>query len=222
MTTYTKEFHQLLLGYRNEEEAVKMQKYMRDQFEYIGLRAPAMRNAFKAYVAENGLPKHEELHEVIQELWSYQERELQMAGLYLLDQMKKQFTEDDIVLLEMVIQKKSWWDTIDHIAKHHVGYYFQMYPHMKRPILEKWIESGNLWLMRSCIIFQLSYKNETDVKLLAEMIERTKYFKDFFIEKAIGWSLREYARFNPEFVIEFVETHSLPKLSVREAMKHLK
>ncbi|HYK72823.1 MAG TPA: DNA alkylation repair protein [Pseudoneobacillus sp.] len=221
MTTYPKKLHEILLDYRNEEEAVKMQKYMRDQFEYIGLRAPGMRSAFKAYVAENGLPKHEELHEVIQELWSYPERELQMAGLYLLDRMKKQFIEDDIKLLESIIQKKSWWDTVDHIAKHHVGYFFQKYPEMIRPTVDKWITSENLWLMRSCILFQLGYKNETDAKLLAEMIERTKYYKDFFIEKAIGWALREYARSNPEFVREFVETHSLPKLSVREALKHL-
>ncbi|WP_442594721.1 DNA alkylation repair protein [Neobacillus sp. D3-1R] len=222
MNTYANKLRELLLNDRNEEEAVKMQKYMRDQFKYIGLRAPAMRDAFKAFIAENGLPKHEDLHEVIQELWSYPERELQMAGLYLLDKMKKQFTKEDIQLLENIIEKKSWWDTVDHIAKHHVGYIFQMYPEIMRPTVEKWIESGHLWLMRSCILFQLGYKQETDAELLAEMIERTKYYKDFFIEKAIGWSLREYARNNPEFVMNFVQTHSLPKLSVREALKHLK
>ncbi|MFD2445955.1 DNA alkylation repair protein [Bacillus sp. CGMCC 1.16607] len=222
MNTYAKELRELLLKHRNEKDAKQMEKYMRDQFTFIGLKAPVMKALFKEYIAEKGLPQREELHEVIAELWAYPERELQMAALSLLTQMKKQFTKDDIKLLEKIIQDKSWWDTIDHIAKHLVGHYFQMYPEMKRPTLDKWLESEHLWLVRSCILFQLGYKGNTDENLLSEMIERSKHIKDFFIEKAIGWALREYAKTNPEFVKEFVETHTLPKLSVREAMKHLK
>jgi 3-methyladenine DNA glycosylase AlkD len=222
MSTYAEELRQLLLEHQNEKDARQMEKYMRDQFTFIGLRAPAMKTLFNYYISEKGLPKREELPEVIKELWVYPERELQMAALSILTRMVKQFTKEDIDLLEQIIQLKPWWDTIDHIAKHLVGTYFHMYPEMKRPTLEKWLESEHLWLVRSCILFQLGYKEKTDGKLLAEMIERSKHIKDFFIEKAIGWALREYAKTNPVFVKEFVGTNPLPKLSVREAMKHLK
>jgi 3-methyladenine DNA glycosylase AlkD len=222
MTTYTEGLRELLLKHRNEKDARQMEKYMRDQFEYIGLRAPAMKSLFKEYIDNHGMPKREELQEVILELWGYPERELQMAALSILTRLNKQFTKENIELLEEIIQKKSWWDTIDHIAKHLVGPYFQQYPEMKRPTLEKWLQSEHLWLVRSCILFQLGNKGETDKELLIEMIERSKHMKDFFIEKAIGWALREYAKINPNFVREYVKSHELPKLSVREAMKHLK
>jgi 3-methyladenine DNA glycosylase AlkD len=222
MSTYTKELREFLLEHRNEHDAYHMEKYMRNQFQFIGLKAPIMRDLFKQYITKQGLPAHEELTSVIHELWGYPERELQMAALNILTRLKKQFVVEDIHLLEKIIQEKSWWDTVDHIAKHLVGEYFQMYPEMKRPTLEKWLASGHLWLVRSCILFQLGYKDETDANLLVEMIERSKHIKDFFIEKAIGWALREYAKTNPEFVRQYVESQMLPKLSVREAMKHLK
>jgi 3-methyladenine DNA glycosylase AlkD len=222
MNTYAKELRKLLLDHPNEQDARQMEQYMRNQYTFIGLRAPTLKALFKQYINEKGLPKREELHEVILDLWAYPERELQMAGLSILTRMVKQFTIEDIALLEIIIQQKAWWDTIDHIAKHLVGPYFQMYPEMTRPTLEKWLKSEHLWLVRSCILFQLGYKQETDKEILVEMIERSKHMKDFFIEKAIGWALREYAKTNPDFVKEYVETHSLPKLSVREALKHFK
>ncbi|HLO10693.1 MAG TPA: DNA alkylation repair protein [Pseudoneobacillus sp.] len=222
MNTYVKELRQLLLEHRNEEDAKHMEQYMRNQFDFIGIRAPAMKALFKQYISEKGLPKQEELQDVILELWDYPERELQMVALSILTKTVKQFKKDDIKILETIIRQKPWWDTVDYIAKHLVGPYFQMYPEMKRPTLEKWLESEHLWLVRSCILFQLGYKKETDENLLSVMIERSKHINDFFIEKAIGWSLREYARINPEFVKEFVETHDLPKLSKREALKHFK
>jgi 3-methyladenine DNA glycosylase AlkD len=222
VNTYAEELRELLLEHKNGKDARQMEKYMRDQFEFIGLRAPTMKVLFKQYVTDTGLPKREELHEVIIELWGYPERELQMAALSILTRLNKQFRKEDIELLEKIIQKKPWWDTIDHIAKHLVGPYFQQYPEMKRPTLEKWLKSEHLWLVRSCILFQLGFKGETDKELLVEMIERSKHIKDFFIEKAIGWALREYAKTNPNFVKDYVENHVLPRLSVREAMKHLK
>lgn len=222
MSTYAKQLRELLLKNRNKINAEQMEKYMRNQFEFIGIKAPELKALFKQYVAEKGWPKREELNEVIQELWAYPERELQMTALIILTKLVKEFTKEDIQLLEKIILEKSWWDTVDHIAKHLVGNYFQLYPEMKRPTLEKWLESEQLWLVRSCILFQLGYKQGTDEILLVEMIERSKHIKDFFIEKAIGWALREYAKTNPQFVMEFVETHTLPKLSVREAIKNIR
>jgi 3-methyladenine DNA glycosylase AlkD len=157
-------------------------------------------------VKNHGLPAKEELHQVITSLWELEEREMQIAGLYLLDLMKKQFTEEDLSLLEFIITTKPWWDTIDHIAKKHIGYYLEKFPHARQPIVDKWLASENIWLIRSCILFQLGYKKKTDVEMLADIISRTCHTNEFFINKAIGWALREYAKQDPEKVFEITNT----------------
>ncbi|RSD28519.1 DNA alkylation repair protein [Mesobacillus subterraneus] len=221
MENYVEVLYEAALKHRNDEEAVRLSNYMRNQFSFIGLRAPLMKAVFKQHVKNYGLPQKEELHQVITSLWQLEEREMQISGLYLLDLMKKQFTEDDLPLLEYIITTKPWWDTIDHIAKKHAGYYLELFPHARQHIVDKWIASGNIWLIRSSILFQLGYKEKTDVAMLEDIISRTCHTKEFFINKAIGWALREYAKQNPEKVIEITNTYPLSNLSRREALKHI-
>lgn len=205
---------------RNEEEAVKLSKYMRNQFEYFGLRAPLLRGLVKEFIAKNGLLEQDELVDTIKTLWSFKEREMQIAGLYIMDKMIKNIRRNDLSLIEFIITTKSWWDTVDHIAKHHAGKYFSMYPKQIGTI-DSWLESENIWLIRSAILFQLGYKDKTNEELLSSIIERSLGTKEFFINKAIGWALREYGKTNPDFTIDFVNSHSLPPLSKREALKLL-
>jgi 3-methyladenine DNA glycosylase AlkD len=220
MENYVEALYQAALNHKNEEEAIRLSNYMRNQFSFIGLRAPQLKEVFKQHVKNHGLPAKEELHVIINSLWELEEREMQMAGLLLLDLMKKQFTEEDLSLLKYIITTKPWWDTIDHIAKKHFGYYLEKFPHTRQPIVDSWIASGNIWLIRSCILFQLGYKEKTDVAMLEDIISRTCHTKEFFINKAIGWALREYAKQDPEKVIEITNTYSLSNLSRREALKH--
>ncbi|CAM3862130.1 DNA alkylation repair protein [Mesobacillus thioparans] len=222
MNPYVEALYQAALAHRNEAEAIRLSNYMRNQFSFIGLRAPQLKEVFKQHVKNHGLPPKEELHDVITSLWKLEEREMQMAGLLLLDSMKKQFTEEDLSLLEYIITTKSWWDTIDHIAKKHFGYYLEKFPHTRQHIVDEWIASENIWLIRSCILFQLGYKEKTDVAMLEDIISRTCHTREFFINKAIGWALREYARQDPEKVIEITNTYPLSNLSRREALKHIK
>lgn len=221
MDGYVEALYDEALKHRNEEEALRLSNYMRNQFKYIGIRTPQMRELFKQHVKKHGLPPKEDLHEVITSLWELEEREMQMCGLYLLDLMKKQFTEKDIVLLEYIITSKPWWDTIDHIAKKHVGYYLELFPQRREQIINKWMATGHIWLIRSCILFQLGYKERTDVAMLEDILSRTCQTKEFFINKAIGWSLRELAKQNPEKVIEITNKYPLSNLSKREALKHI-
>ncbi|WLR54513.1 DNA alkylation repair protein [Mesobacillus subterraneus] len=221
MNHYVAVLYEEALQHRNSEEAVRLANYMRNQFEFIGLRAPQMKEVFKQHVKTYGLPAKEDLQMIITSLWELEEREMQTSGLYLLDLMKKQFTEDDLQLLEHIITTKPWWDTIDHIAKKHFGYYLERFPEHRQQIIDRWIASDNIWLIRSCILFQLGYKERTDVAMLEDIISRNCHTDEFFINKAIGWALREYAKQNPEKVLEITDKLPLSNLSRREALKHI-
>jgi 3-methyladenine DNA glycosylase AlkD len=204
--------------HKNKEEAVKLSKYMRNQFDYFGLRAPQSRGLVKEYIAKNGLPEHDDLALTIQSLWSFEEREMQIAGLYIMDKMVKKFRTAHIELIEFMITTKPWWDTVDHLAKHHAGSFFSMFPEELGRI-DRWIGSRNIWLIRSAILFQLGYKDKTDEELLSSVIQRSLGTKEFFINKAIGWALREYGKTNPDFTTDFVERNPLAPLSKREALR---
>jgi 3-methyladenine DNA glycosylase AlkD len=147
---------------------------------------------------------------------------MQYSALTVADKLKKKMTKEDLEWIEYIIVNKSWWDTIDHIAKNIAGYYFKKFPEQIEPVTERWIASKNLWLMRSAILFQLGYKEQTDKELLAHIIQETKYEQDFFIRKGIGWALREYAKVNEGWVWEFVHKEELSPLSYKEAIKNIK
>jgi 3-methyladenine DNA glycosylase AlkD len=219
---YIEKLSNYLKAWENKEEAEKMKKYMRGKFDYFGLRAPEMRESFRSFIKENGLPSHEELFAVLKEAWAKPEREIQMAGLSIADKLKKKMTKEDIEWIEYIIITKSWWDTVDHIAKQIAGYYFELYPDERKPVTDRWVASGNIWLMRSAILFQLGYKEKTDKELLAHIIKESKHEQDFFIRKGIGWALREYAKTDADWVWDFVHTIELSPLSYKEAIKNIK
>ena len=108
-----------------------------------------------------------------------------------------------------MIVNKSWWDTVDYIAANLVGNYFRIYHQQTHQTMHKWLDSGNIWLQRTTLIFQLKYKENTDVDLLTRHILALKDSKAFFIRKAIGLALKEYSKTNPDWVREFVDKTSL-------------
>ncbi len=206
----------------NPTQAAPMKKYMRDQFEYLGIKSPQFKILFKKHIAEYGLPAVDELDEIVRDLWSLPQREFQYAALGLVGRLEKQLTTKSVKTLEYMLMHKSWWDTVDSIAGGTVGIYFKRFPEVREKYLAKWRASENFWLRRTTILFQLNYKKETDFDLLCEIIRENLGSKEFFINKAIGWSLRQYARFDPKAVKKFVNaTKELNPLSRREAMKHL-
>jgi len=125
------------------------------------------------------------------------------------------------VWLEQLIVQKSWWDTVDGLASWIIGTYFQLYPQTVVGVTEKWMNSGNMWLQRTSLIFQLKYKKNTDTQLLSNYILRLADRKEFFIRKAIGWVLREYSKTNKQWVKNFIQTNKLSALSYREASKYV-
>ena len=202
------------------EIAKNQKKYMRNKFDFFGIQATPRRKATRKFMRKENRPSYEELETVVKELWQKEEREYQYFALELVERYKKDFTEDIIKLFEYMITHKSWWDTVDQMAKNLVGPYFKKFPEKKDEYIEKWIQSDNIWLQRSCILFQLAYKEDTDVELLFNIIIRLKDIDEFFIQKAIGWALRQYARIEPKVIKDFVKNNELSSLSEREALKH--
>jgi 3-methyladenine DNA glycosylase AlkD len=221
MHPYAKSIQARLAQHADPVQAGPMKRYMRDQFEYLGIKTPQMGGLLKAHFAKHGLPAVEELDRIVRELWVLPEREYQYVANGLIGKMEKQLPAEFIETFEYLLVTKSWWDTVDTLAGGPLGVYFKRYPKVKKTYLAKWRKSENFWLRRACILFQLNYKQDTDFGLLREIICENLGSKEFFINKAIGWSLRQYTRIDPQGVRDFVAATPLHPLSAREALKWL-
>lgn len=199
--------------------AFYMKKYMKGQYDYFGIKAPERRELKKAFLQKYGFPENRFLNEIVRECWALPEREYQYFIMEVLERSAKKAEKDRIELYEFMIINKSWWDTVDYIASNLVGTHFLKYPELIKPVTERWMKSGNMWLQRTALLFQLKYKKKTDIVLMADYIDRLQGSKEFFINKAIGWILREYSKTDGEWVREFVKLHHLAPLSHREALK---
>jgi len=207
----------------NTEQASAMKKYMRDQFDYLGIKTPQSKALQKEFFAQNGLPNISQLDMIVRGLWELPQREYKYVAMRMMDTLEKKLPADFIGTIEHLLITESWWDTVDLIASHQVGTMFRNHPKVKTKYLKKWRKSENMWLRRTTLLFQLLYKKDTNFDLLCELIRENLGSDEFFINKAIGWALRQYAHTNPAPVKKFVKaTKELHPLSRREAMKHLK
>lgn len=200
--------------------ALAMQAYMKNQFVFYGVKSNPRREVLKAILTQHGVPNAFDPN-LIDLLWQAPQREMQYCALDLMRKQAKKVQRDDIHLIETLITTKSWWDTVDGLASWVCGPYFQKFPEQIGPITGRWALSDNLWLRRSAIIFQLGYGPKTDEALLLSYINLNLGSKEFFINKAIGWALRQHGRVNPEGVRAFASVVPLAPLSKREALKNL-
>ncbi|MFD0714853.1 DNA alkylation repair protein [Paenibacillus sp. GCM10027626] len=220
--SFVPQFESWLRSHADPEQAAPMAAYMRGLFPFLGIRSPERVALTRTFIAEQGLPSDDELERVVRELWLLPEREFHYSAMLLLERRMKKAAIGQIDLLEWMITTKSWWDTVDIIAGKLMGNLFARFPELIERYAMKWIYSENMWLRRSAILFQLHYKERINGELLFQFIRQCAHEEEFFIRKAIGWALREYAKTNAAAVIRFVETTELSPLSVREALKHLK
>lgn len=138
-----------------------------------------------------------------------------------LDRRARHLTPDDLPLIEELISTRSWWDTVDILASHLAGGILRRHRDLASAKVGEWLDSGELWLQRTALLCQLKWKTDTDRDLLALAIDRTRDSPEFFLRKAIGWALREYAKTDPGWVRAYVDrTPNLSPLSRREALKH--
>lgn len=201
------------------ENVVPMKAYMRNQFEFYGIRATERRTITKAFLKANALLSYADLSHAVKWCWIQPEREWQYAGLDTLLYFKKLWTTEFVTLIERLVTSKSWWDTVDVLAPDIAGQWLLKNPSIQEEVALKWNGSKNFWLQRTSIIFQLMYKQKTNGPLLFKCVENRKDSKEFFVQKAIGWALRQYSKTNRETVEEFIATTDLKPLSNREGMK---
>ncbi|MBC6976310.1 DNA alkylation repair protein [Bacillus sp. Xin] len=222
MHPFVKALQQHFIAHQNPEKAEPMARYMKNHFPFLGIQTPERRKLLREVIQVHTLPDREEFQIVIRELWSLPEREFQAAALDLLQKYKKHLDKTHIPFLEELMITKSWWDSVDGIVPTFLGDIFLKYPEAIPTYIPKWIASENIWLQRAAILFQLKYKQQMDEELLFSVIGQLKSSKEFFIQKAIGWVLREYAKTNPQVVWEYVQNNELAPLSKREAIKHIR
>ncbi|WP_313802917.1 DNA alkylation repair protein [Cytobacillus sp.] len=207
--------------HRDQEKAIPMQNYMKNHFPFLGIKTPERRWLIKQFFKESGILKKDFQEDFVRSLWKMKEREYQNAALdYIVNSLKK-LEKHHLPLLEELITTKSWWDTVDVLASKPVGAIASEHPEVIAERIDDWAYGDHLWLRRSAILFQLKYKARTDEELLYRYIVQNKESKEFFIQKAIGWALREYSKTNPASVKAFIESAALPNLSVREGSKYI-
>ncbi|HJC99328.1 MAG TPA: DNA alkylation repair protein [Candidatus Dwaynia gallinarum] len=210
-----------MFEFKNEDDAIAMSLYMRNKFKFLGIKSPKRKEIFKQ-IFENFKNNKEIDKEFVVKFFNKDYREFQYIAIDYLIKMKKYFLKDDIFFIKDLIITKSWWDTVDLIASNLLGEICKKYPSLIDEQIVFWINDENMWLRRSSIIFQLRYKENTNLEILQKSIESNIDDDEFFIQKAIGWALREYSKTDYKWVLNFINNHNLSKLSKREAEKYIK
>jgi 3-methyladenine DNA glycosylase AlkD len=212
---------QLFEQNRNNQNAESMKKYMKNHFSFLGIKSPLRTELEKQFIKSSGILKEPFNRQFVLNLWEMDEREYQYTALSYIASMLKKLEKEDLPFIKHLITTKSWWDTVDLLASKAVGAIAKKSPEVIRETIDDWAVHENLWLRRTAILFQLKYKQETDDGLLYQYILKNADSKEFFIQKAIGWALREYSKTNPSSVKQFIEGHQLAPLSIREGSKYL-
>lgn len=206
---------------RGNAQAEEMSRYMKNLFPFAGIAAPDRKEIFKQHLAKHGLPEYKELFAIAKTCYAQPEREYHYFAIDLAGKFAKKADESFVPILQFLISENSWWDSVDSVASNCTRDFFKRNVPLQIPVTRKWMDSGNMWLQRASILFQLNYKNETNEKLLYKYMLELKGSDEFFIQKAIGWALREYSKTNPKSVKKFIAENKLAKLSVREGSKYI-
>jgi 3-methyladenine DNA glycosylase AlkD len=206
------------------EWAVGAAAYMRNQFPFLGVRTPARRRLVKEALADLPTLSRSHLTEsqlaaTARALWQQPEREFQYAGCDLLTKHLGVTGPGFIDVVHELVVTKAWWDTVDALAAHAAGPLVRRHPQLTAA-MDDWVRSDDIWVARTAILHQLTYRADTDGDRLFAYCRLRATDSEFFIRKAIGWALRTYAAREPDRVAEFLrDTPSLSPLSIREATK---
>ena len=205
---------------RNELLAESMSRYMQDKFRFLGVRGATRTEIYKKYFPDARKTKTIDW-DFVENCWNKEEREFQYVVVYYLKAMQKFLKREDISRLKYLIVTKSWWDTIDLLAKV-VGSLIIRIEGYDQIMLE-WSKDSNIWLRRVAILYQLSLKDKVDKQVLDEILVNNLGDSQFFINKAVGWALRDYSKYNPEWVREYIKKNkeNMANLSIREASKYI-
>ena len=219
---YTEELYQYLKAFGDHHIAEKQSAYMRNRFPFIGIMKTEQQQHWHAYQELSGKISGDMAVAFCKACMAYPEREMWYIGQNTLIKAKNKLEKDDLVFVKELIVLSDWWDIVDGSASHLVGALCKKFPEL-RSVVNGWIEHDNFWLRRTAILYQLGYKKDTDENTLYGHILKTCHEKEFFIRKAIGWSLREYSKHNSPSVRAFIEQNAgkLSALSIKEGSKYI-
>lgn len=203
-------------------KAQPMADYMKGHFVYLGVAAGDRRQATKAVISAARRMTPDDLIDLARRCWAEPEREFHYLGMEVLRAGADNLRMGDLGAVRELIVATPWWDTVDSLAAWTVGPLVRNHPDLGLE-MDMWIESEDIWIARTAILHQLGYKDQTNTSRLFGYAEQRAEDKEFFIRKAIGWALRQYARVDPDAVRAFVHAHedSLSGLTKREALRHL-
>jgi 3-methyladenine DNA glycosylase AlkD len=216
ITALEKEF----IAQANVAQSSAMEAYMKNHFPFFGIAMPQRRAILKSVSAEYSDEIKANARALAFQLYEKPQREFHYCAIELLLQnCSKKLQKDDIQWIEQLLLTYSWWDTVDTISKYLLGRYLTQFPEQTNMVIEKFSNASNIWLNRSTLLFQLDYKKNTNFSILEAVCEHFKESNDFFIQKAIGWALREYSKINPITVQNYVISTNLKPLSKKEALR---
>lgn len=203
--------------------AAAMAAYMKTEMPLYGVQAPDLRAITRELVTRFPASDWEDYDGAVRALWRRPHREEKHLAIRYARRFPRFINPRSIPLYRTMIVEGAWWDFVDTIAANLVGSVLVGDRSEVTPVVRTWIDDPDMWLRRSSIICQLGHKADTDTALLREACVANLADKEFFIRKAIGWSLREYAKTDPDWVRAFVVTHrdDMSALSIRESTKHL-
>ena len=200
----------------------KQSDYLKNHFPFYGIPTTKRREILKDALLLHKEEVSTNFRSICWELYQLPQREMHHAAIDIfLKEIKKKYQIEDIVLIEKLLLTNSWWDSVDTLAKYALGGYLETFPDKKYEIIEAFSNADSMWLNRTAIIFQLGYKKSTDFELLRSECEKHKHSTEFFIQKAIGWALREYGSVNPTAVLNYVNSTNLKPLSKKEAIRKI-
>lgn len=203
-------------------DAPAMAAYMQHHFEFLGVKTPARRAASKPFIAAQKSASGDELIAAASALWQQPEREFHYVATDLLSKWQHNLDAEHLPHVRRLITTNAWWDSVDALAAHVVGPLVLRHPSLVGD-MDDWIDDSDIWLARSAILHQLTYRTATDASRLFDFCSRRAADTEFFIRKAIGWALRQYSYVDPAAVQGFVEANRprLSGLTIREALKQI-
>lgn len=207
----------------NPDKAARMQAYMKTEMPFYGVQKPG-RTEILRYLKREAAPQdREEYQDLATALWELPHREEKYLAQAVAVAFKSFIVPESLPLYERFIVEGAWWDFVDETATHLIRELVLEHPSRIWPVVDEWSQDDNMWLRRTSLTCQIGAKERTDADRLFRFCEMRMHETEFFIRKAIGWALREYAKTDPEAVAAFAREHreSLSGLSFREATKHI-
>lgn len=205
---------------QDQENSAAMAKYMKNRFIFYGIATPERKELYKGFLKTEKASKTVDWS-FLDKCYTDDHREFQYLVYDYLLAMKKYLVYEDTDKIQRYIVTKPWWDTTDFLCK--VIGEIGLYDQRVSELMLKWSAGSGIWLKRAAILHQLAYKDKTDIVLLEQIISNCLGSDEFFINKAIGWALREYSKTDPEWVESFISRrkNELSPLSIKEGSKYI-